>query len=69
MLLPWPVLLLPFWRPADWLIPGVNRAQDTRWAGVGKRVMSTPIAAMIVWAATQTGCYHLPASYFIGSSQ
>ena len=30
---------------------GANRAQDERWAGVGKRVMSRPTSAMITAAA------------------
>src|SRR5215813_3782491 len=41
-----PGLLLP----ADWRAAGANLAQDTRWPGVGKRAISTPISAMISWA-------------------
>lgn len=48
---PCPVAPLPFLRPADSLTPGAYLAQDERWAGVGKRVMSTPISAMITAAA------------------
>src|SRR5665811_1699041 len=40
-------LSVPFLRPADSLTPGANRAQDERWAGVGKRVMSTPTSATV----------------------
>ena len=49
--LPLPVPLLPFFRPADSLTPGANRAHDARCAGVGNRVMSRPISAMIACAA------------------
>jgi hypothetical protein len=37
--------------PAEELIPGANFAQEARWAGVGNRVMSTPISAMMTAAA------------------
>ena len=35
------------------LVIGENFAQDARWAGVGKRVMSTPISAMIACAVVR----------------
>src|SRR5664280_912363 len=48
--LPLPVPLLPFFRPTDSEIPGANWAHDARCAGVGNRVMSRPISAMIACA-------------------
>lgn len=48
--MPWPVAPVPFFRPADSLIPGANFAHPARWAAVGNRVMSTPISAMITAA-------------------
>lgn len=41
----------PFYFPADSLTLGANFAQEARWAAVGKRVMFSPISAMITRAA------------------
>ncbi len=48
--MPRPVALLPLRFPADCLTWGDQRAQETRWAAVGKTVMSGPISAMMSWA-------------------
>ena len=48
--LPRPVALLPLRLPPDWATWGHHLAQETRWAAVGKTVMSTPISAMTSWA-------------------
>src|SRR6266487_6991449 len=45
--LPRPVELLPLRLPADCLTWGDHFAQETRWAAVGKTVMSAPISAMM----------------------
>src|SRR5260221_12059909 len=50
--LPRPVALLPLRFPADCLTWGDHRAQETRWAAVGKTVMSVPVSAMMSWAQT-----------------
>ena len=42
--------LLPLRFPADCLTWGDHFAQETRWAAVGKTVMSVPISAMMSWA-------------------
>ena len=34
----------------DWMVRGDSRAQDTRCPAVGKRLMSSPISAMMTWA-------------------
>ena len=49
--MPCPVEPLPLVLPAEELIPGANFAQEVRWAGVGNRVMSSPISAMMIAAA------------------
>src|SRR5215468_4271058 len=52
-----PVYLLPrLWRrwplrAPDCLSSGVRPAQEVRWSGAGKRVMSTPVSAISSWAA------------------
>ena len=38
-------------RGPDWIVRGASFAQDTRWAGVGNWAMSSPISAMMTWAA------------------
>src|SRR5260370_16980905 len=42
--------LPPRLRGPDWLATRHSPAQDTRWAAVGKRVMSRPVSAMIAAA-------------------
>ena len=49
--LPWPVVPLPFFFPADSLTPGANLAQEARCPAVGNRLISVPISAMMTAAA------------------
>ena len=49
---PWPVAVA-FFLPADSLTPGANFAQEARCPAVGNRVMSVPISAMMIAAATR----------------
>ena len=42
---------MPLVLPAEELIPGANFAHEARWPGVGNRVMSRPISAMMIAAA------------------
>src|SRR3954453_14346442 len=50
--LPCPVKPLPLLLPAEDLMPGENFAHEHRCPAVGNRVMSTPISAMMIAAAT-----------------